>query len=54
MLSVYKSSLQYFRFAKFVEGASHLADNEILAYQTESKKAMDELFTDDSDETEDE
>lgn len=42
------------RFAKFVEGGSHLADDEILAYQTESKKAMDDLFTDDSDETVDE
>uniref|UniRef100_A0A0A9WCK4 Transmembrane protein 194A n=1 Tax=Lygus hesperus TaxID=30085 RepID=A0A0A9WCK4_LYGHE len=40
------------RFAKFVQGASHLEDDEVLAFETEGGKpnASDDIITDDSSE----
>ena len=40
----------YFRFAKFMEGASHLEDEEVLAFETDTKSSIsEELLTDDSE-----
>lgn len=36
-----------FRFAKFIEGESHLNDDEVLSFETESRKNMDDMLTDD-------
>ena len=50
--------LLYFRFAEFIEGGSHLSDEEMMSYQTEfsfdrnpSFDDEDLIFTSDEDET---
>uniref|UniRef100_A0A1B6DEG5 Nuclear envelope integral membrane protein 1 n=1 Tax=Clastoptera arizonana TaxID=38151 RepID=A0A1B6DEG5_9HEMI len=40
----------YYVFAQFMEGSSHINDDEILSYETESRKYIDEIMTDDSSE----
>ena len=52
-------SLSYCRFAEFVEGNSHLEDDEILAYESMnhsrgSRLSDDNLLTSDEDELESE
>nr|XP_018903493.1 PREDICTED: nuclear envelope integral membrane protein 1-like isoform X2 [Bemisia tabaci] len=43
------------RFAKFMEGSSHLADDEVLEYEIESKRLyQDDFLTDDSNASDDE
>lgn len=38
----------FFRFAKFMEGSSHLQDEEILAFEYDPKVFHNSLLTDDS------
>lgn len=42
--------LSNYRFANFIEGNSHLADNEVLQYETETTCMIEECeYTDDED-----
>ncbi|KAK9512098.1 hypothetical protein O3M35_000597 [Rhynocoris fuscipes] len=42
------------RFAKFMEGSSHIQDEEVLAYETDTKVLRDGLLTDDDSVSSDE
>jgi len=37
------------RFASFIDGASHLNDEELLAYESEARCSFSEYYTDDSE-----
>lgn len=39
----------FFRFAEFMEGSSHVSDDEIEEYESLSIKANGTIITDDSD-----
>ena len=45
-----KINVRFFpRFANFMDGISHLSDEELLAYESEARRSFNEYYTDDSE-----
>lgn len=46
-------SLIIYRFASFMDGVSHISDDEVLEYETDSTRNLNDCYTyDESDENE--